>query len=362
MPNTTKPVQHTDAYTLERQKILRSYFQDSMSIMRSPQYLVVKGGDNAFSMALDYCQHQLQQDYQQLSFDGYLTLLELMSQSPTLTGFGLTTGLMKSPSNFGIYGYALMSSSSFEQWTAVADRIFNAIYEPLTIRHEVIDGMLCSSYTPLKTIALSQYIPLMEQVVLCGMALMKAKLPADINWRECVIDCNYSAPSYVAQYKTYFAGSVNFDAPVMQLCVPADWLSLSGETANDFIYAQCEKKIDAILGSFQSKSRLSGKVRHLLLTSSFNHMPSSERIAQQLNMAERTLRYQLAKEATSFRQILNEVRFELAKRYLYESDLSIQEIAFSLGYEHTQNFYRAFLKQASVTPEKFRQQHRVMLS
>ena len=133
---------------------------------------------------------------------------------------------------------------------------------------------------------------------------------------------------------------------------------LLNQTGNEFIYMQCEKKIDEILGSLHSKNNLSGKVRHLLLSRSFNDMPSIIEVADSLYMVERTLRYQLTKEKTSFRKILNEVKSELAKRYLRESDLSIQEIAFSLGYTHTQNFYRAFSKELGTTPEQYRKQYR----
>jgi AraC-like DNA-binding protein len=354
-----KIIPHSDAYVLERQGILQSYFQDIMAILHpyhNDKYSTLVDKDS-FDCAWQFGEKMLERPIEQLLFDDYLYLLGLVSVCEDLIGFGLQTGNIKSIKNFGIYGYALMSSSTLDQFNAVADRIFNAIYEPLIIRHDIVGEMLNISYIPISPIVSHQYIPLMEQVVLCGISLMKARLPVEADWQNCIINCNYPKPAYVAQYQDYFSGQVNFETSTMQLCVPIDWLKLSNETGNEFIYTQCENKIDKILGSLHSKNNLSGKVRHILLSRSFNDMPSIVEIADSLYMVERTLRYQLAKEETSFRRILNEVRGELAKRYLCESDLSIQEIAFSLGYNHTQNFYRAFLKEIGTTPEQFRKQY-----
>lgn len=355
-----KTIPHSDAYVLERQGILQSYFQDVMAILHpyhNDKYSTLVDKDS-FDCAWQFGKEMMERPIEELLFNDYLYLLELVSSCEDLMGFGLQTGNIKSVKNFGIYGYALMSSSTLDQFNAVADRIFNAIYEPLIIRHDVVGEMLNISYLPISPIVSHQYIPLMEQVVLCGIALMKARLPVGVDWQKCIINCNYSKPAYFSQYQDYFSGQVNFNTPIMQLCVPVDWLMLSNQTGNEFIYMQCEKKIDEILGSLHSKNNLSGKVRHLLLSRSFNDMPSIIEVADSLYMVERTLRYQLTKEKTSFRKILNEVKSELAKRYLRESDLSIQEIAFSLGYTHTQNFYRAFSKELGTTPEQYRKQYR----
>ncbi|MNN92773.1 Helix-turn-helix domain protein [compost metagenome] len=45
----------------------------------------------------------------------------------------------------------------------------------------------------------------------------------------------------------------------------------------------------------------------------------------------------------------------LAQRYLLASRMSVQEIAFLLGYEHVTSFHRAFLRQVGATPERFRE-------
>lgn len=344
-------------YNKEKQKILHSYFVDIIDILSesySPAEIEYLFESLSFRIA------DIKNKSRNLTFNDYLNLLAQIQQKCQLPGLGLKLGIVKSVKNFGIYGYALMSSTTFEQFTSVSEQIFDAIYNLLDISHKIVGDMLEISYLPKKLISHDIYIILMEQAIACGISLMHTQLPEGVNWSDCVINCDYQAPAHARHYHRYFPGEINFNMPVTQLCVPARWMQLSLRTGNNYIYSLCANKIDDILSNLNTQNTLSNRVRHILLTSNFNHLPTINQVAGNFHMAERTLRLRLAQENTSYRAILNEVRNELAHRYLNESSLSIQQIAFSLGYEHAQNFYRAFLKANAVTPEQFRRQNQLM--
>jgi AraC-like DNA-binding protein len=63
-------------------------------------------------------------------------------------------------------------------------------------------------------------------------------------------------------------------------------------------------------------------------------------------------------EGTSFKAILEEVRHMLAMRYLQSGKLSIQEIAFTLGYSDLANFRRAFKRWEKIAPSEYRERRR----
>jgi AraC-like DNA-binding protein len=65
----------------------------------------------------------------------------------------------------------------------------------------------------------------------------------------------------------------------------------------------------------------------------------------------------LAKERTNYRQIVERVRFNAAISLLEDSENSIKDISYTLGYAHPGNFNRAFLRMSGVTPGRFRQKH-----
>src|SRR4030095_8911584 len=77
-------------------------------------------------------------------------------------------------------------------------------------------------------------------------------------------------------------------------------------------------------------------------------------VAAKLAMSERTLARRLAPEGTSFNAVLEELRFELAKRYIDDPDLSISEIAWLLGYQEVSAFTHAFKRWSGKTPRQMR--------
>jgi AraC-like DNA-binding protein len=77
-------------------------------------------------------------------------------------------------------------------------------------------------------------------------------------------------------------------------------------------------------------------------------------IAVQLGMSTRTLARKLASEGHSFTKILEGLRFALARRYLAESEMSISEIAWLLGYSEVANFTHAFHRRTGTNPRTAR--------
>ncbi len=93
-------------------------------------------------------------------------------------------------------------------------------------------------------------------------------------------------------------------------------------------------------------------VRKLLLKSN-NGFPSLDVVARHLHLTPRTLHRHLVREDTSFKHILDSVRHALALRYLDSKRLSIQEIAYVLGYTEIANFRRAFKRWEGIPPSEY---------
>ena len=68
-------------------------------------------------------------------------------------------------------------------------------------------------------------------------------------------------------------------------------------------------------------------------------------------MSRRTLARRLAAEGLTFRKVLDDLRFDLTKRYLREEDLPISEIAWLLGYRETSALSHAFKRWTGRTPK-----------
>jgi len=77
------------------------------------------------------------------------------------------------------------------------------------------------------------------------------------------------------------------------------------------------------------------------------------RCAKRLGLSERTLQEHLGEHRVRFSEILEQQRINLAKGYLRRPDLSLDEIAFRLGYSEQSAFGRAFKRWTGSTPQKY---------
>jgi AraC-like DNA-binding protein len=75
-------------------------------------------------------------------------------------------------------------------------------------------------------------------------------------------------------------------------------------------------------------------------------------VAAELGVSRRTLARRLADEGMTFRKVLDDMRFDLSKRYLREQDLPISEIAWLLGYRETSALNHAFKRWTGHTPTR----------
>jgi AraC-like DNA-binding protein len=82
--------------------------------------------------------------------------------------------------------------------------------------------------------------------------------------------------------------------------------------------------------------------------------PQAEKVAQRLGTSRRTFARRLAAEGLSFSELLERLRFDLARRHLADGDLSISEIAWLLGYQEVSAFTHAFKRWAGKTPREAR--------
>ena len=77
--------------------------------------------------------------------------------------------------------------------------------------------------------------------------------------------------------------------------------------------------------------------------------------ARLFHLTPRTLHRRLQEEGTSYKEILESVRHKLAVAHLKAGHLSVQEIAYTLGYTDMANFRRAFKRWEGVAPSDYRQ-------
>ncbi|WNC74030.1 helix-turn-helix transcriptional regulator [Thalassotalea psychrophila] len=98
----------------------------------------------------------------------------------------------------------------------------------------------------------------------------------------------------------------------------------------------------------------SDKLYQALKSFNAEGFPTLEQSVSILGLSRRQIQRRLAKEGSSFKQVLQQVRFDSAIHYLENSELKIHQIAEALGYTVHSHFSRAFQKWTGVTPIAYR--------
>jgi len=96
------------------------------------------------------------------------------------------------------------------------------------------------------------------------------------------------------------------------------------------------------------------QLQHYIL----KQLPQAPRLsdaASAMHMSSRTLQRLLKQTNSSFRQLVNQCRHQLAQQYLQDANLSLQQIAFQLGFEEQSSFQKAFKCWQGCSPGVFRQ-------
>jgi len=82
--------------------------------------------------------------------------------------------------------------------------------------------------------------------------------------------------------------------------------------------------------------------------------PNQQQIADALHVSNRTLQRKLKEEGTSFMDLLQDTRLQLARKYLGQRSRSVVETSYLLGFSEPSTFSRAFKRWTGVAPAEFR--------
>lgn len=125
-------------------------------------------------------------------------------------------------------------------------------------------------------------------------------------------------------------------------------------TVNESMWRVFEPDLRRRLSELDATATTVERVRAVLLELLPSNTASIEKAAERLGLSKRTLQRRLEDEGENFRALVNSTRESLARHYLGSTTMSGGEIAFLLGFEDPNSFYRAFLEWTGQTPDNAR--------
>lgn len=165
---------------------------------------------------------------------------------------------------------------------------------------------------------------------------------------------NYPEPAHSGEYRGIFQAPVVFDQPETGLVFPARYLQ-EPVIRDELEMRQFLKSSPAdLLARPDDRNSYTARIRAQIGRDFTQPIPDFETIAHNLNTSPQTLRRRLRSENTSFQEIKDNLRRDIAIVHLTRDQLAIDEIAHRAGFTETSTFHRAFKKWTGVTPGAYR--------
>lgn len=166
---------------------------------------------------------------------------------------------------------------------------------------------------------------------------------------------SHSRPDDVTVYEAILKCEIKFDQDENYFSFPKiylDYQSISSDPSLHVVHEmQAVKQLHAL-----TENGILNKVKKLV----FESLPSREielkMVAESLNLTPRTVQRNLSSEGTTFKKLVDEMRKDHTLAEIRDTDFSVSEIAFRLGYKDLSSFYRAFKRWTGTTPIIYREQ------
>lgn len=164
----------------------------------------------------------------------------------------------------------------------------------------------------------------------------------------------YPRPTDTREHeRVFFPARLTFDTPETAMILDATLLDLPILNANPSLSMLFEKHANDILEKIKTPS-LSTRVKSEIMAMMRGEEPTLTTVADRLAMGVRTLQLHLKDAGTSYQQLLDETRKDLAVSHLREQNLSTTDIAYLLGFAEPSVFFRSFKKWTGQTPGEYR--------
>ncbi len=181
-----------------------------------------------------------------------------------------------------------------------------------------------------------------------------AALLRDVTDGRVLIHAHFARPEPTApEPYVLFFDSVEWERGHDGILISPEYLAMPTRDADPVLCGILEEVVREQLASAHVAASTASRVRRAL-TEHLADGPSIEEVASIVGVSVRTLQDRLAEEATSFRDLLDEVRLRLAVQYLKRPELNVSEVAFLVGYSDATAFGRAFKRMTDESPGSYR--------
>jgi len=260
---------------------------------------------------------------------------------------GFEVGMAIVPTNLHAVGYAWMASRTLHEGLERIARYFRVISTAARVRIETSGDEVCltlESDAAWPREGLDGYSTAI--VALCRAVAHDEFAPRRI-------DMVCPEPPCAPELARYFACPIRYRAELQRHVFDPASLDAPLPRQNAAM-AQASDEVALRYIAHMDREDVINQAKVGIIDMLSNGEPNRGALAERLHMSERTLTRRLDDKNLTFRALLDGVRRELALGYVAQSDYSVTEITYLLGFSDLSNFARSFRRWTGRSPSQYR--------
>ncbi|MBD3882851.1 AraC family transcriptional regulator [Phormidium tenue FACHB-886] len=325
-------------------------------IRNSIQYAVAQGLDaNQLCQAIKLDPSLLNQPDSRVSGEVNRALWRELTVQTGDQHIGLHIGEAFNLAALGIVGYVLFNCQTFGQVLDKLSRYMSLFSQGISMQVTSSQGQVLCDWQVVNDVR--NYLleePRQPLEVSMSALLTATQALTGLPLRPLAVWFQHDRPADISEHQRIFGRSVEFAQPANRVVLEADCLNRQVVSANTSLLSAFEQHAEAMLTSLNQTQPFTHQVVREMVHSLAGEIPTVETIAQRLTTSVRNLQRSLQAEGTSYQQLLDETRKELALRHLKKPETSIHDVAFLLGFSEPSTFHRAFKRWTGQTPREYR--------
>jgi AraC-like DNA-binding protein len=295
----------------------------------------------------------LNQKSARIHFYQHAALLDLAAKATENGCFGLDLAAHGSdPRDNGLLVYTALSGKTFGDALKVVERYLHVLNEAIDVKVEFLPREVTVDYHISEARAATS-----RQAIEFGAAnlIRSLRFLTNSRLRPGEVRFRHARNHEIAKFERFFGCPVHFGTRHNALTFSRRQLGLPIATADERLHGLLTSYCEETLANRKDSSPdLRNRVEKIITKLLTRGEAETEAVAHELGMSVRTLARRLGELGVSFAQILDELRHDLALRYLQDPNLSLSQIAFLLGYSELSAFSHAFRRWTRSTPGAWR--------
>lgn len=174
------------------------------------------------------------------------------------------------------------------------------------------------------------------------------------DWAPVEICFEHEAPEGAAAHAECFGAPVRFGSHTNAIAFFRRDLDSTMPEADPYLYSIIESFLKSRTQINENPEDLAAVVREQIKMHLKESAPTLKDIAAVLGLSDHRLRRKLRSHGLSYQELLRAARRELALKYIADPDISLTEVALSLGYSELSAFSRAFHAWTGMYPQRYR--------